>query len=425
MRKRRAFALGMAITLSAAVLTGCSAGSSAPGTVHLVFRQFDPASEVTGLRAAVDQWNKAHSDIQVDMQTLSPNSPQQLAREANSGSGPDIAQVGFADVSFLAKPKILMPIDQLMKKDPLPGGTSDLLASDMTKLDGKTWALPWTADTMALVYRPSSLSAAGVSSPPTTWEQLAKDATAISSKSNDKTAGFCFGAAGAATASQWFAINYYIWDHGHTLVAKGSDGSWEPGITEADLASTIDYFNGLFSSGATPKSYQSVNDYSAPSIANGLANGTCAMTYEPPQTFKTLAKTAKGNVTTAPMPGGLTDGATHLGGRALAINRNTKHADAAWEFVKYLASATTFKTYDQYPASNATLKQVNAPKAQEGFVKQLPHAQSFARYIGSAMPIASMEQLVNQQFSAVYSGQKNSSDAATAILDGLKTGVRG
>lgn len=431
MRKKHVAVAILGTAVLAAGLTGCSGSggssskSSQGGTVHLVFRQFDPAAEVTGLQAAVDAWNKSHPAIQVDMQTLSPNNPQQFAREANSGSGPDVAQLAFADVAFLAKPKILMPIDSFMKKDPAAHGSSDLLAKDMVTFDGKMWALPWTADTMALVYRPSALKAAGISSPPSSWSELASDATAISKQSGGKTAGFCFGASSSAQATQWFAINYYIWNHGHGLIKKDSSGSWTTDITQSQLASAIDYFNGLFTSGATPKSFQSVNDYTDPSIANGLANGSCAMTYEPPQTFQTLVKTAGNEVTTAPMPGGLTDGSTHLGGRALGINRNTKHATQAWAFIKYLSSPATFKTYEQYPAAKSTLKSLDVPKNQDGFVKQLPHAVSFGRYIGSNMPVASMQQLINQQFSAVYSGQSTSSQAAAAILAQLKAGIKG
>jgi multiple sugar transport system substrate-binding protein len=412
--------------LALATTAACSGADSADdGPVKLVFRQFDPAGEVKGLQAAVDSWNKSHPDIQVDMQTLSPNNVQQLAREANSGSGPDIAQVAFADVAFLAKPKILQPLDELMDKDPLAAGGDDLLATDMTDLDGKRWALPWTADTMALAYRPQALTAAGIAKPPTTWEELADDAVKISRQTGGKTAGFCFGAAGSATATQWFAINYYLWDHGHALVTKGQDGSWQAGLSQQDLKSAIDFFAGLFTSGATPKAFLSIDNYSDPAIANGLANGSCAMTYEPPQTFATLAKQANGSVTTAPVPGGLKDGATHLGGRALAINRNTEHPEAAWQFMKYLASAATFKTYQQYPASKSTLSGLDVPKDQQGFVAQLPHSRSFARYIGSGMPVASIQQLVNQQFSAVYSGQSSSDQAAKAILDGLTSGMAG
>ncbi|MFC5826055.1 ABC transporter substrate-binding protein [Nonomuraea insulae] len=411
-------------------LAACSDSDSEsePGTVTLIFRQFDPESEVGGLATAIDAWNKSNPRVQVEMQTLSPNNVQQFAREANSGSGPDIDQIGYTDVAFLARPRILLPLDDYLAKDPLPGGTKSLLATDMVSVGGKTWAIPWTADTMALVYNPKALSAAGIKSPPTTWEQLATDAKQISSSSSGKTSGFCFPASGSATSAQWFAINYYLWSHGGALVRKDSSGRWQTGVSPASLTAAIQYFADLFATGAAPKANQAVQDYSDPTIANALATGSCAMSYAPPSTFGTVhrqAETAGTTLMTAPMPSGLTDGATHLGGRALGINRNTEHPAEAWSVVKYLVSATTFKTYGQYPASAKTLTELPVPKAQQGYVDQLPHSRSFARYIGSEMTIASIQLLVNQRFSAVYSGQSTSSQAAAAILDGLAEGLKG
>lgn len=407
------------------LVAGCSGPSGDSSTVDLTFRQFDPANEVQGLQEAVDRWNAENPDIQVEMQTLSPSNIQQFAREANSGSGPDIQQLGFVDVAFVADPGILTPLDDLMQESPIEGGTEDLLATDMVELDDQTWALPWTADTFALVYRPDVLEEAGIDGPPTTWEELASDAEQISSSSGGDTAGFCFAGAGSATGAQWFAINYYIWSQGGSLVEEGPDGSWQPGLSEDDLTSAIDYFADLFASGATPESYLTVADYSDPSIVNALSSGSCAMSYEPPQTFRLVHDQSQGSVTTAPMPDGLTDGSTHLGGRALGINANTDHAEEAWEVVKFLAGETTFETYDQYPASTSTLQALDVPDAQQGFVEQLPHSRSFARYIGAPMTVASIQQLVNQQFSAVYSGQVSSEQAARAVLDGLASGLEG
>lgn len=414
----------LAATLSACSSGGDASGGSTGDRVNLVFRQFDPAGEIGGLQQAVDTWNKDNPTIHVELQTLSPANVQQFAREANSGSGPDVNLVGYADVSFLAKSSILTPLDDLMKNDPPSSSKDDLLATDMVTFDGKMWAMPWTADTFALTYRPDALKQAGISEPPTTWEQLAQDAQKISSSSGGKTAGFCFPGAGAATSGQWFAVNYYLWSHGSGLASKAS-GQVKPLATAKDVAGAMDYFNGLFTSGATPKSFLSVSDYTDPSITGGLASGSCAMSYLPPQTLRAVVKQAPGQVTTAPMPDGLKDGATHLGGRALAVNAHTQSPEAAWKFVKFLTSPTTFTTYNQYPASKSALSSLKVPDTEQGFVKQLPHSQSFARYINPKMPISAMQQLVNQQFSAVYSGQSASAGAAQTVVDGVAKGIQG
>ncbi len=417
----------LATALAACSGTDGGAGGSSTGSSSgkLVMRQFDPATEISGLQTAVDTWNKQNPDTQVELQTLSPANVQQFAREANGGSGPDIDVIGYTDVNFLAKPKILLPLDDLMKRSPLEGSASDLLATDMVSVDKKMWALPWTADTFALAYRPDALQAAGVDGPPTTWEELATDAAKISSSSGGKTTGFCFAGAAAPTSAQWFAINYYLWSKGSGLIEKDSAGKQKPKATTQQLTSAIDYFAKLFTTGATPKSFQAVEAYTDPSIVGGLASGSCAISYLPPQTLRSVEKQAPGKVLTAPMPDGTTDGATHLGGRALGINANTKNAEGAWKVIKFLASATTFSTYNQYPASKSTLAALKVPESEKGYVQQLPHSQSFGRYIGSQMTIASIQQLVNQQFSSVYSGQTSSSAAAQAIVDGLARGTGG
>ncbi|WP_026819976.1 ABC transporter substrate-binding protein [Arthrobacter castelli] len=408
-------------------LTGCSSGSSGSDDTTLVFRQFDPAAQIQGLEKAVDAWNNSHPDIQVELQTLSPNDVQQFAREANSGTGPDITQLGLADVAFVADPDILLPLDKYLKSDPSIDA-DNLLAMDMVKSDGKTWAMPWTVDTMALVYNPKALASAGIDAPPTSWEELADNAAKISSSSGGEVAGFCWPAGGAATSSGWYAINYYIWSHGGTLIEKSSSGKWQPGVSRSQLEDAIKYLNGLFVSGATPTSYQAVSDYSDAAILNELATGDCAMSYQPPATFRTVQSQADAQgieLVTAPMPDGTTDGSTHLGGRALGINRNTEHPDAAWEFIKYLMSSDTFESYDQYPASTSTLSKLDVPEAEKGYVKQLPHAESFARYIGSETNVGTIQEIVNGQFSAVYSGQKDAQSAASAILKQLRAALKG
>jgi multiple sugar transport system substrate-binding protein len=93
--------------------------------------------------------------------------------------------------------------------------------------------------------------------------------------------------------------------------------------------------------------------------------------------------------------------------------------------VKYLTSATTFETYQQYPASKATLTDIDVPESEVGYTEQLPHSVAFGKYIGSDMPLATIQQLVVQQFSAVYSGQSDSQTAAEAILAGIESGIGG
>lgn len=403
----------VAAVLIAAGLSGCGS-PAADGPVQLVFRQFDPPAETEGLQAAVQAWNEANPDVQVKMETLSgPESAQQFAREANSGSGPDVVQIANVNVKDLAKPKILQPIDDLAAANSPETPVADYLALDLAQFEGKTWALPWTVDTFAMAYRPDLLEAADLE-PPTTWEQLAEHAVKLSDQS-EKRSGFCFTGGSAANSGQWFAINYYLWSHDAALVTE-EGGSWQVGATTEQLQDAIDWFNELFISGGTAKSMIAVAELTDPQIVDGLARGTCAMTMMAPQTFR-KAKSIDDSLRTAPMPDGTTEGSTHLGGRMLGINASTDHPEEAWEFIRFLNGEKAFTTIDQYPAATSVLASMEVPEGEEGYQQQLPHSVTFGRYISGPIPVTTLTKIANAEFGSVYSGQKDSRAAAQSIVD--------
>ncbi len=419
--KKLGVLLAVGVLAASAALAGCGGGdASSDGPVTLTFRQFDPPGEISGLQAAVEDWNESHPDIQVKLETLTgADTAQQFAREANSGSGPDVVQLANVNVKDLAKPKILLPIDDLAAKAAPETPVDKYLALDLAKFEDKTWALPWTVDTYALAYRPDDLKAAGVQ-PPTTWEELASTATKLGDTAKRRS-GFCFTGASGPDSGQWFAINYYLWAHGSTLVTDDG-GTWKVGATADQLKAAIDWFNGLFTSGATAKSLIAVASLSDPQIVDGLANGTCAMTMMAPQTFR-QAKAKDKTLQTAPMPDGLTDGATHLGGRMLGINASTDHPDQAWEFVRYLNSKEAFTHIDQFPAATTVLDSLKVKSGEEGYQQQLPHAETFGRYIAGPVPVATLQKITNAQFGAVYSGQTDSGAAAAAITSQIQAAL--
>jgi multiple sugar transport system substrate-binding protein len=424
--RRRQF-LGSLAAASAvgtvATLNACSGKSdtSSNGTVNLTFRQFDPPTEIAGLKKVVKAWNDTHPKIQVKLETLagSADYAQQFAREANSGSGPDIVHLGYVNVKDLAKPKILLPVSELAEKSAPDTPIDQFLALDMNRFDDKVWALPWTVDTFAMAYNKKTMDKAGLK-PPTSWPELLSTATKLGKSG---TVGFAFAGASNPDAGQWFAINYYLWSNGISLISNES-GNWAPGATAEQFSSAMKFFNSFFTSGATPKSMVSVDSINDPQIVAGLADGTTAMTMMAPQTVRQARDTST-EVVTAVMPDGLTDGSTHLGGRSLGINAATDHPDEAWEFVKYLNTAKAFADIPQYPAATTVLDKVDAPDGEEGFQKQLPHSRSFARYIDGPVPVDTLQKLSCAAFGAVYSGQKTANQSAAELVDSIAAAIKG
>src|SRR5699024_7854492 len=104
----------------------------------------------------------------------------------------------------------------------------------MTTYEGSMWAIPWTADTMALVYRPDVLEQAGITDTPSDWEELADVSAKITEDSGGDVSGFAFAAGAQFSSAQWFPINYYLWAHGSQLIEADGD-RWSVGVTEHQL----------------------------------------------------------------------------------------------------------------------------------------------------------------------------------------------
>ena len=396
----------------------CASGGYAQETIQLTFRQFDPPTEIEGLVKAVDGWNAANPNIQVKLETMAGGDTlAQLAREVPAGGGPDIQQMAFVWTRDLARSGLVADLTDLIAANPPGAGIDDFLATELATLDGKVYGVPWTADTFAMAYRPDLLEAAGVTFPDT-WDELATAAKTLSN--GDGQYGFCFPAGSAPDSGMWTLFNYYLWSNGSTLVDETSPGKWEIVATQADLVAAMDYFNGFFTAGATPESLITVNSWGDPELVGALGRGDCAITVFPPQTFRAAEAQSEVALQTAKIPQGSAKRISHLGGRALGINPNSEHPAEAWEFLRYLVGTQTFETYNQYPAQNSLLTALDFPEAEQGYVDMLPLAQTFERYISSPIAVSSMTALINQEFGAVYSGQRSSAEASQAILDELQ-----
>ena len=98
------------------------------------------------------------------------------------------------------------------------------------------------------------------------------------------------------------------------------------------------YFKSFFDEGHNPEAMLGVNSWFDPSILEGMINGDQGIAIMPPQQFKQILAAYKERnpgknppFLTATTPGGSSGPKTHLGGRMLGINSNTKHPKAAWK----------------------------------------------------------------------------------------------
>ncbi|HEX3921314.1 MAG TPA: extracellular solute-binding protein [Streptosporangiaceae bacterium] len=178
-------AIGAAALFAAA---GCgssgSSGGSGNGSTTLNFFGADygtgPANTTTKYWDAIaTAFHKANPSITVNVQTVNwtdfPNKVQTLVQNKQF---PDILE-GDTAPQF-AQSHLLYKTSQVLS----PTVLSNILPKFLKDTDyqGTAYGIPFTTSTRALYYNKKIFTAAGISSPPTTWAQLQADAAKIKSK---------------------------------------------------------------------------------------------------------------------------------------------------------------------------------------------------------------------------------------------------
>lgn len=387
--------------------------------VNLTFRFNDP--EKQQMRAALDEFESQNPGIKVELQTISWNDARdQFLREAAVGQGPDVAHIAFVWTKELAHAGVVLPLDKLTPYGAFRNGFDDFIATDLTMADGKSYGVPWTADTWAMVYRTDLLKAAGVADLPKTWDELKAASHAVKEKTG-KT-GFAF----AAGNQVWFPVNYYLWSNGEAFVVADGPGKFKLGVTRDQLAAAMDYFKGFIDSGDAPRSIVSIDQPQDPALLQALLDGNQAIALMPTNTYRQLlgayAQAHPGATlpfTSGIMMAGSAAPLTHLGGRTLVVNANTQHPAEAWKLVQFLTSAALFEKYytNQYPAQKSLLHEIKYRPEEMGFARELAdHTRTWGAYSDSPADIGQMWNVTARAVGGALSGQKSSADAAGDLL---------
>jgi multiple sugar transport system substrate-binding protein len=188
--KRRLMA-GLAVGVAAtAALAGCSSsgssgsGSNSGSAVTLSFYGADygtgPANSTTKYwQEIATAFHAAHPNITVNVQTVDwtdflVKAPAMI----QAHQYPDILE-GEPAPQY-AQSSLIYPVSQILSSS-VQSNLIQKFLSD-TDYQGTPYGIPFTTSTRALYYNKKIFAAAGISAPPTTWDQLKADAAKIKAK---------------------------------------------------------------------------------------------------------------------------------------------------------------------------------------------------------------------------------------------------
>ncbi|NUT96094.1 MAG: ABC transporter substrate-binding protein [Saccharothrix sp.] len=347
--------------LACLVLVACGAPAVDPafeGRGPITFVDSHDLSSAGPIRQRVDAWNKRSSAVEevtyVPMPTPTDDYRAQLMARAGDLAGRrgadarsqcyDVVTLdvvwtaAFARANYLARlPEAEMGPDRF-----LPA------AVESARDGGRLWAVPWRADAGVLFYRADLLAAEGVR-PPTSWDQVERQAATIAPKYG--IAGYV----GQLGQYEGLTVNALeaVWAHGGDADHLDGTGA-RAGVGR--LASGIEQ-------GWIPRAALRYDE--AASLAEFLEGRALFLRTWPYARAELAASPLNGRFGMAALPG-----PAALGGWNVAVSRCSAHQATARDFIQFLTgeeSQEALLTQAGYPPTLMSLYQEPTLRAR------LPH----------------------------------------------------
>ena len=165
---------------AAALVGGISGPIRAETTLNALFMAQAAYSEAD-VRAMTAAFTAGNPDVKVNLEFVPYEGLHDKTLLAQgSGAGYDVVLFDVIWPAEFATNKVLVDIsDKItpeMKAGILPGAWTTV------EFDARRYGMPWILDTKYLFYNKDILERAGISAPPTTWEELAEQARIIKDK---------------------------------------------------------------------------------------------------------------------------------------------------------------------------------------------------------------------------------------------------
>jgi multiple sugar transport system substrate-binding protein len=313
---------GRALLLAAILFAAgaCNAGQTeTPDQVTLTW--WDYLNHSPMANEAVDsllaRYRQEHPDVRIERTSLPyPEFQAKLAEATASGVFPDIAAVGSTDLPRLAEGNALADLTDRFDRWDLADEFLAPVRESVTH-GGRVHGVPLRSTTTALVYDRDHFASAGLTNPPTTWEELRTAAKALTTADR---AGLCFGAKDDDLTVTFLPL---LWQAGGDVAGIGDQASLD----------ALAHLDGLVNTDrSTPAEALGWTDADA---RQRFAEGRCAMAITGPAAIPDLNQAGL-DWAAAPLPDGAAGGAGQLGGEAWVIGRNGR-VDRAWDVLTWLA----------------------------------------------------------------------------------------
>lgn len=332
------FCVWMTLGLLVSWLASCSPSGSVPandnGSVQIEFWTMQLQPEFTDyFNTLIDQFEAENPDIQVQWVDVPwADMQSKILTAVSAGTAPDVVNLNPDFASQLASKNAWLPLD-----DRLSAETKAIYLNKIwqaSTLEGESFGLPWYLTTRVALYNQDIFTAAGLSQPPETYQELAAAAQEIKEKTGKYAFFISFVPEDAADVLQSFV------QMGVPLVDENGDAAFD---TPAGKA-VFQYWTDLYQQELLPREAltqghrRAVELYQAGETAILAAGAEFLTTIE-----KNAPDVANATASAAQITGAT--GKKNVAVMNLVIPRSTDHPDAALAFALYVTNDANQLTF--------------------------------------------------------------------------------
>lgn len=260
--------LAIPVLFGAVSLSGCGEEPPVPYKVDLeIWGLFDDSGAYQEAISDFRELNEDHIG-NINYRKMSEATYQEdIVRAFAEGKGPDIFLIRNA---WLPKFETLIapaPAYQFSEKE-YRDAFADVVAHDFV-IDGKAYGAPLSADSLALYYNKDLLNAAGIATPPSTWDEFlldAKSLTSIDTYGNIVQSGAALGTAKNINRSPDILLALGL-QRGVAMQSKGSADTLP--LSGDPMQQALTFYSGFSKIGSEHYSWNSRQHYSIDAFYEG------------------------------------------------------------------------------------------------------------------------------------------------------------
>jgi multiple sugar transport system substrate-binding protein len=356
-----------------------TATTSTPVTIKLSGWTASPV-EQTLLKKLLQDFEVTHPGIVVKYEAINDQYMDVIKTRLIGEAAPDVFYLDALEAPFLMSQNVLEPLDSYIKPAfELDDFETTLI--DSFKFDRHLYGLPKDYSTLSLFYNRAAFKSAGLTSPPTTWEQLRDDAKQLTVERDSpqerlRQRGGRIDRYGFGVAPELARQAYIIKAFGGQLVDDNGNATFASEAGLKGLQSIVEQYR-------QDRTTAQKSDVGTNSGSEMLGQGKVAMAIEGNWAIPYLQSTfPQLDFATAEVPSINNKKGTMVFTVAYVMNKQSQHKAAAWQLISYLTGKVGMEQWTSTGIALPTRRSV----AQKLGYQQDPLRSPFVAGVKYAMP---------------------------------------